>query len=325
MKKLSYLNLGWSADWTAIFGVEAPLIVEIGFGNADHLIHLAQTHPDHNIIGIEIATRSMDKAESKIASHGLKNAVAVHATGETALAHLFAPQSVQEFHINYPDPWFKKRHSGRRLIKPETVNMIASRLVTGGKLFLASDIVAYAEMAHEVFLQTPSLTNILDLAWVNEIEGRFRTKYEQKGIKEGRPGNYFVYQRNEQPVPYIPAIKDLEMPHLFLTTPHSASDIIKQFHQMEIESKGVYIKVIEAYANLRNVIFFEINVEEATIDQHTAVVFAPHEKENEYIIQMSTIGHARPTYGMHRAVDVVGEWIVSLHEDAHIIARKLRD
>lgn len=323
--KLSYLTVDWSIDQSKLFPVVRPLIVEIGFGNADYLIHLAETRPDCNIIGLEISTQSMDKAEKKIESRGLTNVRPIHATAETALAHMLEPESVTEFHINYPDPWFKKRHSGRRLIKPETVEMLASRLVIGGTIMLATDIVAYAEMAHEILSQTATLTNQFDEPWVDQIEGRFRTKYEMKGIREGRPGNYFLYRRNTTPIQHTPVIKDIEMPHLFLHSPLNAVEVVERFQQTRVESNGIYIGILHAYANARdNTALIEVTVGEPTIEQHTALVFAPRETPGEYIIQMSTIGHARPTYGMHRAVDAVGDWIASLHPDAHITERKLR-
>lgn len=325
VRKLNYLTVDWPLDYAKLFPNSHPILVEIGFGNADYLIHLAETRPDHNIIGLEISSQSMTKAERKIEARGLTHVRPIHATAETALAHLFEPQSIQEFHINYPDPWFKKRHSRRRLIKRETVDLLTSRLVIGGKLLLATDIVAYADMAHEVLANTDGLTNMLDMPWANDLEGRFRTKYEMKGYREGRPAHFFIYQRNQAPVVHPPIIKELDMPHLFLRSPLNAEEVVAQFEQTRIESDGVHIGILHAYANAKNdSALFEVVVEEATISQHTALLMLPRDNPNEYIIKMSTIGHARPTYGMHRAVQAVGDWVTSLHEDAHITAMKLR-
>ena len=70
--------------------------------------------------------------------------------------------TVSEFHINFPDPWFKKRHHRRRLIKPDTVALLTSRLIPGGTLTLATDIVEYADMAHETLSNEAGLCNALD-------------------------------------------------------------------------------------------------------------------------------------------------------------------
>lgn len=324
--KLNYLTVDWSLDYDKLFPSQQPVIVEIGFGTADYLIHLAATHPDYNILGFEISTQSMDKAERKIEKQGLTNVRPIHSTGETALAHLLEPESIAEFHINYPDPWFKKKHHGRRLIKRETVDMLTSRLVVGGTMMLATDIRDYADMAHEILSDTAGLTNTFDNAWVGDLEGRFRTKYEMKGYREGREGHFFIYRRNETPVNHPPVIKELEMPHLFLHSPLNTSEIIERFEQTRTESNGVHIAILQAYANpKRDTAMFEMVVEENTIDQHTVLTISPRDDAHSYIVQMSTIGHARPTYGMHRAVEALGEWVVSLHEDAQITETKLRD
>ncbi len=326
IQKLNYLTVDWSLDYNKLFPSQQPILVEIGFGTADYLIHLAETYPDHNVLGFEISSQSMDKAERKVENKNLTNVRPIHSTGETALAYLLEPETVAEFHINYPDPWFKKKHHGRRLIKRETVDMLASRLVIGGQIMLATDIREYADMAHDILSNTPSLTNTFDTPWVDDLEGRFRTKYEMKSYREGRTGHFFIYQRNKTPVNHPPVIKELEMPHLFLHSPLNTSDVIERFEQTRTESNGVHIAILQGYANpSRNTAVFEVVVEEHTIDQHCLLSLSPHNGDNNYIIQMSTVGYSRPTYGMHRAVHALGEWITSLHNNAKITAMKLRD
>jgi tRNA (guanine-N7-)-methyltransferase len=230
LKKLNYLDVDWPLDYSALFPALRPLIVEIGFGNGDYLIHLAQTHPDHNVLGFEISGQSMTKAESKIERLKLSNVRPIHGTAETALAHLLAPESVTEFHINFPDPWFKKRHHRRRLLNRDTVKYLSSRLTVGGTLSLATDIVAYAEIAHETLSNAAGLCNALDSAWVNEMPGRFQTKYEAKAYREGRRAYFFVYRRNNTAVPHPPLITEAAMPHLFLHSPLNAAALAHCWH-----------------------------------------------------------------------------------------------
>lgn len=69
--KLSVYNLPWPTDWGKVFGRSAPLIVEIGFGNGNYLLELARQNPDCNVIGLEIASRSLEKAERKLGLNGV--------------------------------------------------------------------------------------------------------------------------------------------------------------------------------------------------------------------------------------------------------------
>ncbi|MDE2750879.1 MAG: tRNA (guanosine(46)-N7)-methyltransferase TrmB [Chloroflexota bacterium] len=326
LRKLSTLNIDWPIKQERLYPRAQPLIVEIGFGNGDFLIHLAQTQPDCNILGFEVSSQSMDKAEAKIDKLGLTNARAIHSRAETALNCLLPPETAQAFHINYPDPWFKKKHRRRRLIQRDTVNLLTSRLAAGGRLLLATDIIEYAEMAHEILSRTPGLTNQLASPWTQQLEGRFRTKYELKGYREGRRGHFFVYRRNDHPVVHPPVVKELDMPHLFLRSPLSAAEIVARFQAGRRRFDGIHIAILRAYADPgRNSAVFEVLVEEPTIEQHTMIMLSPRAGAGEYIVKMTSLGQARPTLGMHRAVAAVGEWVAGLDAGGMVLERKLRD
>ena len=325
LRKLNILRLDWPLRQERLFPRMQPLIVEIGFGNGDYLMHLARTQPERNVLGFEISGESMDKAEAKIAKLGLDNVRPIHGRAETALAHLLAPASVEAFHINYPDPWFKKRHQRRRLISRDTVNLLTSRLVPAGRLLLATDIIDYAEMAHEILSTAPGLVNEFDAPWVNEVADRFVTKYELKGYREGRRGHFFRYARNDRPLAHPPVIQEWDMPHLFLHSPLTAAEICERFKATRRRMGEAHIAILHAFADpKRNVALFEVVVEEPTIEQHTMIMLAPREKAGEYIVKMTSLGHARATLGMHRAVAAVGEYVAGLDAEARVLARKLR-
>ncbi|MCY4018826.1 MAG: tRNA (guanosine(46)-N7)-methyltransferase TrmB [Chloroflexi bacterium] len=324
-RKLNYLNLSWPLDLAELFPESRPLLVEIGFGNGDYLVNLAQTRQDANVIGLEISSQAMDRAEHKIGKLGLRNARAIHTRAETALAHLLAPESVAEFHINFPDPWFKKKHSRRRLIKRETVDLLASRMAAGGRLLLATDVLAYAELAHETFRDSAGLTNALATPWARDLPGRFRSKYEAKAYREGRRAYFFLYKRNATPVAHPAIIKELEMPQLFLYSPLDAATLVARFEATRSRHGDIHIALLRAYADpRRDAAVFEAVIEEPTIDQHTMISLSPREGPGEYIVKMTGLGHARPTYGMHRAVAAVGEWVAAQGEGARVLERKVR-
>lgn len=324
---LRSIDMAWSTDWVTIFGVARPLIVEIGFGNADYLIALAQHNPDCNVIGFEVSGYSMDKAQRKARENDLDNVIAVQSKGETALYHLLESNSVREFHINYPDPWFKSHHHRRRLVQRDTLDALVSRLEVGGLLYLATDILEYAEMSHELLADTPSLDNLLDSAWVDSLPDRLvTTKYEAKGIREGRPGKYFKYRRNDTPISDIPVVKELDMPHMVINTPMPPIDIAKAVSKTEWHPKTeTTIVLLNAYVNPnRGTIIFEVVINEPTLEQHTALELRPKQSANgEYTLRSSVIGIARATEGLHHAVATVGKWVVDLHPDAEIVRKSL--
>lgn len=325
LPKLDSFALPWPVDWGAVFGTERPLILEIGFGLGHFLAFLHQQHPDKNIIGLEINNMCLVKAEKAIVRDGMDNVRVIRSRAETALHHLFPPESLTEVHINFPDPWFKERHSGRRLMQRDTLDAIVSRLIPDGKLYLATDIIAYAEMSAELLADTPGLTNQLDTPWVNTMPGRIVTKYEKKARKAGRTCYYFAYRRNAQPAPNVPLITESPMPHMVMQTPLDLDALANvNVSDYRSETDETRINFMQAYRGERTLLF-EIFVHEATIDQHTALVLVEREGQpGEYTLKLSAIGNPRPTDGMHRAVAHLGDALLAMHPESRIIQHKVK-
>ena len=327
MQKLNSRMLPWPADWTALFGADRPLIVEIGFGQGTFLLHLARCHPDANVIGLEIANRSLLKTEGKVERAGIGNIRLIHSTAETALHHLFTPASIQQIHVNFPDPWFKTDHAGRRLMQRDTLDAIVSRLAPGGEFYLATDILAYAEMVDELLKQMPGLDNLLPDAWANSLPGRVVTKYEAAAQREGRACSYFAYRRNQYPAPDVPVIREVVMPHIVFSSPLTLEQMAARFEPKQQSEAGTVIRLMNAYLG-REALLVETHVGEPTITQHVALVIVARVKPDtpdtkEYTVQLSTLGQPRPTAGIHQAVTLLGDWVLSLHPDNRIVKEKV--
>jgi tRNA (guanine-N7-)-methyltransferase len=324
---LNCLALPWPTNWATLFDTQRPLIVEIGFGNAAYLIALAKANPDCNVIGFEISMQSLEKAEKKIRREKLPNAIAVHSHAETALGHLFTAQSIRQIHINYPDPWFKSRHAGRRLMQRDTLDAIVNRLEPGGILYLATDIAEYAEMSHELLAETPGLENLLDAPWVHQFPERLIvTKYEEKGLREGRPGHYFKYRRNDHPAPLIPVKEELPVPHVVLRSPLSPQEIATRVNKTAFHRDDLHAALMAGFWNpVWDTVLLEVMIEEPTLEQHIALALTPREEAGTYTLKFATFGMPRATEGMHFATDAIASWIVELHPDSEILGKSIRE
>ncbi len=323
MRKLSSLTLPWPTDWTTLFGAERPLIVEIGFGYGQFLLYLARTRPDANVIGLEIANRCLTHVERALERHQLLNVRVIHSTAETALHHLFQPATIREVHINFPDPWFKKKHGHRRLMQRDTLDVLVNRLQPGGHLYLATDIRAYAEMSAELLAATPGLDNMLPAPWANTMPGRVMTRYEGKAERQGRASYYFVYRRNDQPPPLVPGVKELPMPNMIVHSPLSLEAMFGAFTPAQHTADGAHISFLYAYQG-RNVLLLEVFVKEPTIDQHVAFLMSER-APGEFSLRLSTMGHPRVTPGLHTAARLLGEWFISLHPEARVVTEAVKD
>lgn len=324
MQKLNILNLPWPTDWPTLFGRDAPLILEIGFGRAQFLLHLARTFPDHNVVGLEISNRCLVVAENAIERQQLTNLRVVHATAETALRHLFTPASLTQVHINFPDPWFKARHGGRRLMQRDTLDAIVNRMQPGALLYLATDIIAYAEMSAALLADTPGLDNQLPTPWANTMPGRVVTKYEATAEREGRDRYYFAYRRNDQPAPFVPDTQELDMPHLIFTSPLSLDDVQARFEPWQaMLDEGAVVRFFDLYRG-RHSLLFETFVKEETIEQRIAIMLHAR-KSGDFTLMTSPLGHPRATTAVHHAVAELGRWLLSLDPNAQLVESHVRD
>ncbi len=324
LRKLSSLTLPWPADWGALFGESRPLILEIGFGYGHFLEHLSKQNPEANLVGIEISNECLMKVENAIPRKGLNNVRVIYSRAETALHHLFEPETISQIHINFPDPWFKIRHVGRRLMQRDTLDAMVNRLSPSGMLYLATDILDYAEMSAELLAATPGLSNTLATPWENAMPGRVITKYERKAQIAGRACYYFAYQRNDTPAPFIPVTKELDMPHIVLKTSLTPDEITARFSESEQTQNDTSIHFLYAYRGVKTVLF-EAYIREPTIDQRLALVLVEREEHpGEYTLKLSSLGNPRPTDGVHQAVWLLANWVVGLHPDAAILQSKVR-
>ena len=314
--------MAWPTDWAALFGAERPLILEIGFGYGAYLLHLARTNPDANIVGLEIASQCLFRAESAIDRAGLTNVRPVHSMAETALHHLFTPASLTQIHINFPDPWFKRRHAPRRLMQPDTLTAMVSRMQAGGMLYLATDIREYAEMCAKLFAAAPGLENTLPDAWADQMPGRVVTKYEGRALREGRACHYFALRRNTLPAPDVPVIREGTMPHMVFRSPLTLDDMLAHFQQAERKEGNTHINFLHGYRG-QKVVLFEVYIKEPTLDQHVALVLSYRETEQDFTLKAGVLGYPRATEGLHRAVAILGDWLIGLHPDSAQIDYKL--
>jgi tRNA (guanine-N7-)-methyltransferase len=325
LRKMSSYTLPWPVNWQVVFdeSLPRPLILEIGFGYGQFLRHLHRQHPHAWIVGVEINNFCLNKMEKAIARDEMRNVRVVHSRAETALHHLFTPGSLSQVHVNFPDPWFKERHAGRRLMQRDTLDAVVSRLTPGGMFYLATDIIAYAEMSAQLLAETPGLSNTHESPWVSSLPGRVVTKYEKKARQEGRDCYFFAYRRNDAPAPYVPVIEELPMPHMVINTPLNLDEMRARFSVQDYHEGETHIKFMESFQG-DDAVLFEVYIREPTIGQRVAVVLAKREQPDEYTIKLSALGNPRPTDGLHKAVRLAGECVLGLHPQATVIHDKVR-
>ncbi|WP_243753928.1 tRNA (guanosine(46)-N7)-methyltransferase TrmB [Labedaea rhizosphaerae] len=181
-------------DATSWFGREAPLLLEIGSGMGETTSLLAQAEPETNYLAIDVYQPGVAQLMLRAEAMGLANLRVLRGDAVTLLEDHIEPGRLAGARIFYPDPWPKKRHHKRRLVQPEFIALLASRLAEGAVLHLATDWAEYAEQMLEVCSAEPLLRNKHD-GWAPRPSWRPVTKFESRADEEGRISRDLLFER----------------------------------------------------------------------------------------------------------------------------------
>ena len=129
--------------------------VELGCADARFLFERAPRHPDTSFVGLEIRQPLVTQVNAQAAAERLDNLQAVFCNINVDLPDLFADGSIARAFVNFPDPWFKRRHQKRRLMNDELVAVLHRKLRPGGELFFQSDVFDLALDAMAVLEAAP--------------------------------------------------------------------------------------------------------------------------------------------------------------------------
>lgn len=185
---------GAEVDWPGVFGREAPLIVEIGSGIGDSLVPMAADRPEANVIAFEVFEPAVAQTMARLVRHGVRNVRIVVADGAQGLAQLIPDASLTELWTFFADPWHKKKHHKRRLVNTGFGSLVARKLTGEGRWRLATDWADYADWMRDQLDDHPDLVNVHG-GWAPRYAGRPLTKFERRGLDEGREVFDLTYRR----------------------------------------------------------------------------------------------------------------------------------
>jgi tRNA (guanine-N7-)-methyltransferase len=182
MIDLDLNRVGVPLGWPEIFGRSAPADIEIGSGKGKFLLELAADQPQRDFLAVERAGKYHRLCCDRAARRGISNVRLLRTTAEDLLFRLLPNESVERFFILFPDPWPKKRHHKRRLIKADVVAALNAALIPGGRLLVKTDHEGYAKVISEV-LQGAQGYSVLDPeeAYAGLPITGFEEKYRQQG------------------------------------------------------------------------------------------------------------------------------------------------
>lgn len=167
---------------------DGRLIVEVGSGKGLFLCNAATAMPSDYFVGVEIAGKFARLANDRLQKKGLANAAVVAGDALPFIESYLPDARVDEVHVYFPDPWWKKRHKSRRVLSDEMLVQIERVLVPTGILHFWTDVLDYFELASEAILQ---VTSLFGPEYVPESPAHhdldYRTHFERRTRRNGLP------------------------------------------------------------------------------------------------------------------------------------------
>ena len=170
-----------------------PLVLEIGSGMGETTAAIARTHPEADFVAIEVHGPGVGSLLNRIDSEQIANLRVVRHDAVEVLERMVGDGSLAAIHLFFPDPWPKKRHHKRRLVRRDTAALMARKLAPGGALHAATDWPDYAEHIESVLDAEPLLEKA-----ASGFASRPQTKFESRGRRLGHPIRDLYYRRRRE-------------------------------------------------------------------------------------------------------------------------------
>ena len=189
-----------------------PVHLDIGCARGRFLLALAQQQPELNHLGVEIRRALVSAAEADRQQLGLGNLHYLFCNANISVEGwltALAPGQLDLVSIQFPDPWFKKRHHKRRVLQPALLLAIAAALEPGKRLFMQSDILDVIEPMVAVTEASGCFSRPATDArpWRETNPLPVATERETYVLEQGLPVYRVLYERNETP---LPSLQELE-------------------------------------------------------------------------------------------------------------------
>ena len=162
---------------------DRPLLLDIGCARGRFLLRMAEAEPSWNYLGVEIRHPLVHEANRIAAEEGLTNLHYEFCNAMLWLGRLIRdiPDGIlQAVTIQFPDPWFKKKHAKRRMVNPELVETVVDKLAPGGRVFVQTDIESLGEEMFELFRADKRLSEL------PTVENPFPMKTEREKAVEDK-------------------------------------------------------------------------------------------------------------------------------------------
>ena len=167
------------------------VVFEIGSGMGEATSQIAASNPETAYVAVEVHKPGLGALIIRAESLGVRNLKIINDDIYEVLTKHITDHSIDAFHIFFPDPWPKRKQHKRRLLQPNFIEILATKLKHGGRINIATDWYPYAQEIEKSFASNPDFTGGV----IPRPNWRPLTKFESKGITKEHVVTDFEFQR----------------------------------------------------------------------------------------------------------------------------------
>jgi tRNA (guanine-N7-)-methyltransferase len=287
---------------TALYDNQKPLHLEVGFGDGRFWAEQHKQDGDVNYLGVEVSGVSLQKAFARYKELGLEHAVLTRISAEFLIRNALPDKSISRIYLNFPDPWFKEKHSGNRFVRTETFELLSQRLTPNGELWLTTDHPPYMEYA----LEQVAETKLYSVAQPKPPAAALQTKYAMRWQSQGLGIHHARFR--------VQAVSEKEFKRLEVSSgeimPHSQlSGEIPQAPLQKTVARfpDCTVILLESYTRPDNTIILA-RVEEPDYAQEILIAVGKN-PEGRVTAKLESFGQPLITSGIKKAVGVATDWL----------------
>lgn len=184
-------------DYSSIFGNSNPIYIEIGSGKGEFISQYPTFHPNVNFLGFEVRDKRINNILKKIDPARHPNVRIISMMVDQRITEVLHPESVQGVFIQHPDPWPKKKHHKRRLVRQDFLDALALVLAPDAFVEVSTDHEEYANWIAEEFVKNPNYLSLQDQLIQDHpsFSDHVTTWFEQEQRRLGYEPHYLLFKK----------------------------------------------------------------------------------------------------------------------------------
>jgi tRNA (guanine-N7-)-methyltransferase len=183
---------------------DAPIELEIGPGRGGFLFERLAAFPELRMLGLEVRLKWAKIVDTKLRERGLGGRGRVLAEDAVAAIARFPDACLSAVFIHFPDPWWKKRHQKRLVLRDALTDELGRVMAKGAQLFVQTDVEERAESYAELIAASPDFEPFGETARISDHPYVARSPRERRAMADGLPIHRLRYRRKGEGSVWVP-------------------------------------------------------------------------------------------------------------------------